>query len=221
MIKVLHNANKKSIYNNSMLSLIAHAIMVGAYPELAHEHSWNEKTYSFQDSIGGRGAISFQSDYFICVIQNKIKHSGYSIDNVEFLISGAEKKYLDLASSEALQYVLDDINGVNLPFISAVFWGDNANIYSNQTEKEIVLNATEMLAPLISDYSHSIYLWSKYYNMSVEQIEMLELIYNLRLSNVGQIQLSNNMLHILLKWFGEIDQCIESFNEIMISFDRI
>jgi len=58
--------------------------------------------------------------------------------------------------------------------------------------------------------------WKNYYEMTDEQIELAEDIYQRRISVSGRVNLSINEVNKLKEWFDDIDECIESFQELGI-----
>ncbi|HIS63456.1 MAG TPA: hypothetical protein IAC14_14680, partial [Candidatus Scybalomonas excrementigallinarum] len=162
--------------------------------------------------------ISFSDNYFVCVIKKNINYQNYNKNIICDLLHGAAKKYVDLAHREALQYVLEEINGEIIPVVSLIFWGDKDKIWANLSQDEIFDLADNMLKPILYDEDKAIDYWKNYYEMSLEQIELLKKIYFKRLNNTGKIFLNNEIKKILMDWFEDIDECIESFQEINIFF---
>lgn len=73
--------------------------------------------------------------------------------------------------------------------------------------------------PLILDHKKSVEYWANCLEMTEEQQETVNAIYKLRINSKGKIILNNKIRKKLLKWFnGEIDECIESLEEINLFF---
>ena len=96
------------------------------YPELNYEHSWDGINYSMNDSQGCRATITFHADYIIAVFQD-IHKVDWNIDALNFF-DGASEEIIQIANNEALQYVLEDVEGAIKPVISTAFWGNMGTV---------------------------------------------------------------------------------------------
>lgn len=217
MNKVFNFLDYDTLYKRCVLSSVIHAIMVGGeYGVFPAEQSWERKNYSFQNLAGVRGTISFADDRYICVIQNNTMYETYTNQYMLELLHGAEEKTIDLANKEALQYVLDEFNGEVIPFVSAAFWGNKDINYSNLSEDQIVKISDEAILPLLYSEDDTKEFWKESYEMTNEQMKLAEEIYKRRLGIKGKIILQPNEISKLKEWFGNIDECVESFQELDI-----
>ena len=55
-----------------------------------------------------------------------------------------------------------------------------------------------------------------YYEMTEEQIEFTEKIFKRRINVDGRLNLTVDEINKLKEWFDDIDECIESFQELEI-----
>lgn len=217
MDKVFDFLNYDTLYKRCVMSSVIHAIMVGGeYGAFPAEQSWDRINYSFQNLAGVRGTISFAEDRYICVIQNNAMYENYTKQYMLELLRGAEEKTIDLANREALQYVLDDFDGKVVPFVSAAFWGNKDINYSNLSEDQIVEISDDAILPLLYSEDDTKNFWKESYEMTDEQMELAEEIYKRRISVKGKINLEINEISKLREWFDNIDECIESFQELDI-----
>lgn len=216
MNNVFKNVTRNDIYWNCLFASIAHAVMVGKYPALASEQSWDGNNYSFQNLEGGRGTISFSDDCFVVVVQNNVDCQKYNEDVLVAHFKGADDQIVALAENEALQYVLLDFGEEVLPVISCAFWGSDY-IFSNSSEEYIIQNAQSMLNPLIRvfDMDALTIYWSEYYDMTIEQMLMVKSIFN-RKQDSEELILSVDEKNSLYGWFPCADECVESFAEMKI-----
>ena len=199
-----------------MMASVAHAIMVGKYNLLASEQSWDGNNYNFQNMEGVRGVISFAKDEYICVIQNSEECDEFIEQHVAEILSGANEKIMNLAKEEALQYMLVNYKGKDVPFITAAFWGSGDTNYSNQSEEQLIKNSEKTIMPFLYSEDDAKKYWRNYYEMTDEQIELAENIYKRRISVSGRLDLPINEVNMLKEWFDDIDECIESFQELGI-----
>lgn len=52
---------------------------------------------------------------------------------------------IQVAKEEALQYVLEDVNGITKPVITAAFWGTWEQLFSTQTLADILNNGGNII----------------------------------------------------------------------------
>lgn len=216
MNKIFEFLDQNILYERCIMASVAHAIMVGEYNLLASEQSWDGLNYNFQNMEGIRGVISFSRELYVCVIQNSADDVRYVEQRVLELFNGADEKIMKLAEDEALQYMLINYNGGSIPFISTAFWGNGNNIFSNQSEAEIIKISEKMIMPFLYSERDAIKYWKDYYEMSDEQSKMMESIYERRIKSKGELYLTADEEKKLIEWFSDIDECIESFGEINI-----
>lgn len=216
MNKIFDFLNYDSLYKRCIMASIAHAIMVGRYNLLASEQSWDGYNYNFQNMEGIRGVISFYKGIYVCVTQNNVEYAKYNEFHTSKLFYGAEEKIIKLAKDEALQYMLVDYNGNSIPFISTAFWGDRNSSFSNQSEAELIEISQKLIMPFLYSESDAKKFWRDYYEMSAEQYKMMEDIFEKRTKTRGIFNLTLNEKTKLEKWFGDISECVESFEELKI-----
>ena len=165
---------------------------------------------------GIRGVISFAEGEYICAIQNNEECDESIEQHVPEILSGANAKIMNLAKEEALQYMLVNYNGKSVPFITSAFWGSGDTNYSNQSEEQLIKSSEKTIMPFLYSEDDAKKYWKNYYEMTDEQIELAEDIYQRRISVSGRLNLSINEVNKLKEWFDDIDECIESFQELGI-----
>ena len=112
--------------------------------------------------------------------------------------------------------MLVNYNGKMVPFISSAFWRSEGVNYSNQSEEQLIKNSEKMIMPFLYSENDAKMYWKDYYEMAEEQIELAEDIYKRRINVGGRLNLTINEINKLKEWFGNIDECIESFQELDI-----
>lgn len=206
------------LYEKCIIASISHAIMVGKYPLLAAEQSWDDINYNFQDMVNGKGTISFKNDRLVCVIQINKSLNEYELDSSMKLLDIAPKEIQDLATNEALLYMLEEVNGEYVSIISIAFWGEKNKFYSKQLEKEIIEISSGLLIPYVLSKEEAWKYWKDYYEMSEEQLELAKLLFKKRILSKDIVILEEEIKHMLEKWFINIDECLEAFAELKITF---
>ncbi|MFC4410616.1 hypothetical protein ACFOZY_09345 [Chungangia koreensis] len=179
---------REQIWRGSILASIAHAIMVSHFPEIANEHSWDGMNYSVQDSAGTRGTISFHSEYCVAAFRNENSYrmsSGEISSNVYF--KGAPPQIIELAETEALQYLLDNVNGHISPVITTAFWGIKNQLFACDKHDLLIENGGFILERHVMDLSDSIDAWVEYYDMNEKQVTLMNSIFKRKISNPKEI----------------------------------
>lgn len=218
---LIDNFDRKKLWEGCILTTIAHAIMVEEYPDLSNEQSWDGINYNVQDSCGCRGTITFHEKYLVAVFQdinNKkmiekcIKDGALNILNIK------EKVIEDLASVEALQYVLDGVNGNTVPLITTGFWGMNNEIYSSYEYKTIKLNGAYIITNQIRGFDENLQALIDYYDINGELIKLIESVYYRKMQNSNSnINLHKNEINGLMETYGpELVECKQTLSEINI-----
>ena len=206
-----------TLYERCVMASIAHAVMVGEYDLLSAGQSWDGSNYNFQNMEGIRGVISFAENEYICTIQNNNNmYNAYIGQHVSEILNGAEASIINLANEEALQYMLIDHNGKTVPFISAAFWGSRGVNYSVQPEEQVIKISEDTIMPFLYNENDAKMYWKDYYERTEEQIEFTEKIFKRRINVDGRLNLTADEINKLKEWFDDIDECIESFQELEI-----
>lgn len=208
---------REQVWRGSILASIAHAIMVAHFPEISNEHSWDDTNYSVQDSSGTRGTITFHSKYCVGAFRNE--HSSRitsgEVSATQYL-KGAPLPVIQLAEEEALQYLLDTINGDVTPVITTAFWGVENHLFMNDEYELMIENGGFILEAQVLEISAAIGYWIDYYEMNEQQVILMNSIYERKVSNPEAIiTLSRSEVDMI----GTTDK--EGLTESEISFEEI
>lgn len=173
----------EQLWKGCILASISHAIMVAQYPELSNEHSWDGMNYNVQDSSGGRGTITFHSEYcagaFYCDYSNPI------LDINEYF-NGISIDVVKLLNNETLQYLLGEFNGEVRPIITTAFWGTKNQLYSRDTFEEVIQKGGFLVRNQTQQLENSIEIWKEYYDMNEQQCTLLRTIYEQKIAHPNQ-----------------------------------
>ncbi|WP_336047143.1 hypothetical protein [Solibacillus ferritrahens] len=208
--------NKNNLWNGCILASVAHAIMVAQYPELSYEHSWDNGNYNVLDSSGGRGTITFTDKYVVGAFRND-NVTRNDIPTALDFFTGAPKDVLELAKNETLEYLLEeDEDGTTSPSITTSFWGDNNTIASIDNIVRIVQCGGYIIERQFMEYDTAVESWRDYYEMTNEQVKLLNSIYLRKLNNPnGKIILTKSEI----KTIGT--ENLEGMSESRTSFEEI
>lgn len=202
----------KQLYEGCIQAAIAHAVAVGMYPELNYEHSWDGINYCMNDSQGCRATITFHNEYIVAVFQDIYK-ADWNTDALKFF-SGAPQKIIQLAKDEALQYVLEDVEGIVKPVITAAFWGTWEQLNSTQSLPDITENGGYIIHSQLLPYHVAIDEWRDYYDLDAGQIALIQKLFNKKMNSNGEpLALQDDELQLL---HGDIEECLVSLGELNI-----
>lgn len=180
------NCSTTQLWNGCILAGIAHAIMVGEYPFMANEQSWDGLNYSVQDSCGQRGTISFRDNYCVAAFRNDNSVRMKAPMNLEKFFEGADDFIVRLAHEEALQYLLlDDRDGKVVPVITTAFWGKK-ELMANDTLEDLLNNGGALIENQLCDITEAVERWKETYEMNDEQINLMMSLYERKINNPDQ-----------------------------------
>ncbi|WP_138752298.1 hypothetical protein [Paenibacillus sinopodophylli] len=187
MKKDLNNLHwdREQLWKGCILASLAHSIMVAHYPELSNEQSWDGLNYSVQDSSGTRGTIAFSSDYVVAAFRNdhseRLNQVDINYDAIR-LFAGAPQVVIEIAESETLQYLLDDIEGFVKPLITSSFWWTDNICFSVDSQEILLEQGVHVLEHQFMDFEDAIDAWQEYYGMLPGQIELLISLYSRKIA---------------------------------------
>ena len=204
------NINPVALYRGCMHAALAHAIAVGIYPEMDYEHSWDGMNYNMNNGQGCRATITFHSQYIVGVFQDVSAYCGYKDARIFF--EGASNDIIDVANAEALQYVLDDVQGETKPLITAAFWGSWKQLFSNQTISELFDLGGDIIEKQLLDYPEASDYWKEYYELNEKQIYLIDVLFQKRMKDKeSTIVLEEKEKEILV---GNLQECKISLQEL-------
>ena len=91
---------KSDLYNGCLIGAIAHAIVVGKYPELAYEQSWDGISYNLVGDNGVRGTVTFDGDICVAAFRNEKYVNNNRAENVMKFFEEAPENIKSIAEKE-------------------------------------------------------------------------------------------------------------------------
>lgn len=186
MSKYKLHINKEQLWKGCILKSIADAIFVAHAPDFSHESSWDGFNYNMQDSQGGRGTITFHPDYTIVCLQDVNSERIEEWIDVANYFEGAPLEVIDIAKEEALQYVLEEVEGETVPFITTAFWIEDSGAYSIDPFEEREEHGGFLLEIPLLDTELAIERLEEEYELTAEQIELLQFVYERKIQNPNE-----------------------------------
>lgn len=191
--------NTERFWRACVLNWLTHALMLTHYPMLSHEHSWDGINYSVQNSGGKRGTITFADDG-ICIAAFRDDNCDRDFSGVEALqfFNHAPQEVIDIASTETLQYLLNTVNGEDIPVITSAFWTNSYEIFSNSSYYEMLHDGANLLRFQLMDYDNAIVALKAEYELTEKQLWLITHLYERKISNPDQqIVLTNSEVDML------------------------
>ena len=221
MNKYKLHIDREQLWKGCILNSIANAIFVAHDPDLSHESSWDGCNYSMQDSQGGRGTITFHPDYTIACLQDvNSERMDEWIDATNYF-EGAPSEVLEIAKEEALQYVLEEVEGETVPFITTAFWIEDSGAYSIDSFEEMEEHGGFLLEIPLLDTESAIERLEEEYELTEEQIELLQLVYKKKIQSPNEeIKLSKEEVAMIGTEDSEgLEVSKDSFEEMNITWE--
>ena len=206
------NINPTQLYEGCIHAAITHAVAVGMYPELNFEHFWDGINYCMNDSRGCKATITFHTKYIIAVFQD-IEKVDWNIDALSFF-DGASNEIIEVARNEALQYMLDENDGVVKPVVTAAFWGTWDRLNSKQTVADIIKSGGHIIRSQLLPYNDAMNEWRDYYDLDSKQISLIQKLFNAKISSSGKSLILHDEEIKLL--YGDLNECLASLEELNI-----
>ncbi len=189
--------NPQKLYSGCIFMAVAHAVTVGEYPELNYEHYW--------DGI----------NYFIAVFQDMSAEMPYQ-DAMNYF-KGAPEAIVELAKTEAFQYVLENIAGEIKPYITAAFWGTWDELYSTSEYGEFMKNSAHILDIQLMEIHEALKACDDYYGLTDEQMDLILFLSKQRTQTDFAMPVILKKANAL---YGDMDEIRASMNELNIKLEE-
>lgn len=205
--------NPQTLYEGCILATLAHGVAVGEYPECSDEHLWQGINYCTDYLVDCKAVITFHKKYLVAAFRNDTKIQYAKEPSIMF--AGAEKAILQLAREETLHDFHEIIGGESKPAITAAFWGNWQELYSNQSMETLFENGGCLIENQILHYHSALAQWDDNYGFSDGQLQLIDSLYRRKLKSglAKQIVLSENEANQL---YGDLSECRKSLARLNI-----
>lgn len=220
MSKYKLHIDREQLWKGCVLNSIAHAINVAHCPDFSHESSWNGFNYNMQDSQGGQWTITFHPNYTIVCLQDVNSERIDEWIDAENYFEGAPSEVIHIAKEETLQYILEEVEGETVPFITTAFWIEDSGAYSIDSFEEMEEHGGFLLEIPLLDLQSAIERLEEEYELTEEQIELLQLVYERKIKNPNEeIMLSKEEVAMIGTDDSEgLEVSKDSFEEMNITW---
>ena len=173
-----------------------------------------------QDSQGGQGTITFHPNYTIVCLQDVNSERIDEWIDAENYFEGAPSEVIHIAKEETLQYILEEVEGETVPFITTAFWIEDSGAYSIDSFEEMEEHGGFLLEIPLLDLQSAIERLEEEYELTEEQIELLQLVYERKIKNPNEeIMLSKEEVAMIGTDDSEgLEVSKDSFEEMNITW---
>lgn len=214
------------LWPGAILGSIAHAVAVARYPDLAHEQSWDKNNYCVQDSSGSKGTVAFSGQRFIAVFfAESSERNPFTSDekyDLQRFFAGLPDDLVTLAYEEALQYVLQDNEGIPSPIITSAFWGDGQqqHVAAAEAWADVFENGAFLIKNQLLTEDESLAAWQAEYELSDDEATFVTSLIHRKMSQpTSELNLTAadlSLLESIAKDDEGLETCRMSFAEINI-----
>ncbi|TCI71348.1 MULTISPECIES: hypothetical protein [unclassified Exiguobacterium] len=176
-----HEWTRQNIWEGCILASIAHAVFIADAPDLAYEHSWDGDNYSTNDGQGSRGTVAFGQEVYAAGFRND--HLALNpVDAKQYFIE-APDQVQQTAEQETLQYLLDEVDGEVRPVVTTVLWESEQHVFSSHPYDIMLERGADLLEVQASEYEAAIEFWEENYELTEQQLALVEKLYHLKLED--------------------------------------
>jgi hypothetical protein len=176
---------RSDLWRGTILATIAHGIFTAGHPELAHEQSWDPPNYNLQDSQGSLGTITFGQEGTVGIFfdlhspRNPLSiEAAYDLDE---RLAEMPAPLRALANEEALQYVLQDYRGENIPLITAALWSEDDRLIAAEPWSSVLSNGGHLIQSHLRPTEEAVSEWRTQYGFNPAQVELLRSLFDRKL----------------------------------------
>ncbi len=183
------------VWPGSMLASIAHAVFVARAPFMAHEQSWDGRSYNMQDSAGSRGVITFGEDKnsFVAFFYLDGKPTTTRRDDrYAASVLRAVPARLRRLALEATQYILDDVGRKAVPVATAAFWSDpdGSRVAATERWQDVLEHGALLAKNQVLPAELGLQRWVREFELSPAEAALTELLFMRRCSSTEPVWLT-------------------------------
>jgi len=213
-----------ALYENCLIASIAHAFAIARFPDIANEISWDGNNFNIQ-SGESRGTITFSNCEAVGAFrkESSIRINEYPQKKAISFFDEAPEVVQHIAKADTLEYLYDNIDGLNMPVATTGFWTEKNHIYSLDTLEIFEEQGGIIVKNILQKNSgEALEFWVGFYDLNeVLSIAIKNLSKKRNATSDREIIIT---IEELLCLVGDeamtIDDVIESLSEIKIRVER-
>ncbi len=194
---------QEQLRDGAVLATIAYAIWLAHDPTLVNELSWDGPNYSRQDTAGTRGTVTFGDGVLVGVFRDEHSpRSPLGTDqpyNLNLYLRGMPPELRDMADEEALQYVLEDHQGVTGPIITAAFWSDDATLTAAEPWPDVMKHGAHLVRRELLNSDTALEAWREDLDLTGDEMNLARSLFRRKMEeHKEKITLTEHERRILL-----------------------
>ncbi len=195
------------LWQGVILSTIAHAIWVAAYPLLSGEEGWDGPNYWLTNGSGAYATVTFAEQFMVAAFYDL--HSTRSPTRLDAsepydpgtYFASAPIEVWELAQRETLQYLHFDFAPQELPLVTAACWSEGEQMTAGEAWPEVVAHGAHLLDRQFLPAEQAIIAWQEIYQFADDQVRLLGELYWRKLHHSGSLtQLTRDEQYILFAY---------------------
>ena len=212
--------NKTELYDACILSTLYHLVGELKEPLFSYEQSWNGNHYH-RINDEGRGTITFFDDGFVGAFRFEGSRRLREKFDIDKILNEMPKKYREIAESETLQYLLENVDGEVQPSITTFIWNIKGKTLSFDDFNTFQIESAELIMPYFSNEKDIMNYWIEYHEeLDKNEIDFVNTLWNFYKKNKSfkGLKLSLSDLPNTYEDDG-VSKFVETLNELGIQHD--
>lgn len=212
--------DKAALYDACILSTLFHLVGELKDPIFSYEQSWDDNHYH-RINDEGRGTITFLDDGFIAAFRFEGSRRLREEFDIENKLKEMPEKYREIAESETLQYLLEDVDGVVQPSITTFIWNINGKTYSFDDLTTFQTESAELIMPHISNEKDLMNYWMEYHeDLDKNELDFVNTLWNFYKKNKSFKELKLSISDLPNSYQDDgLREFVETLNELGIQHD--
>jgi hypothetical protein len=184
--------SRQRLWRGVVLSTIANALWAAADSRNTAYQWWDRSNYIYDTQSGGRVCIHFGPTRLVgALYEHESRRSPFGEGFVPFtgerydpmaFFAGAPAEVIATAREQPLQYLLDDIDGVVQPWVTAAFWSEGDMLTAAEPWPNVLKHGGDMLHEHLLE-PHEAYLeFQDGYEFTDEQIALVQSVFERRMA---------------------------------------
>ena len=171
----------RDLFHGCVFATIAHAIHTVEYSELGFEQSWDDKSYNVSDSEGSLGTVTFGDNVTVGAFfdshSNRSPMTSERPYDLDAMLREMPTSVRELAEREALQYLLQNLDGKEVPLITTVFWSENDQLVASEPWEDVLKHGGHLVEVQLAPVDVAIARWTSNYGFEPDQVDLLRSLY--------------------------------------------
>ena len=170
--------DKTELYDACILSTLFHLAGELKNPLFGYEQSWDGNNYH-RINDEGRGTITFFDDGFVGAFRFEGSRRLREEFDIDKKLKEMPEKYREIAESETLQYLLEDVDGVVQPSITTFIWNIKGKTLSFDDINTFQTESAELIMPYFSNERVIMNYWIEYHeDLDKSEIDFVNSLWN-------------------------------------------